>query len=125
MNEISVYVVTGFLGSGKTTFCNHLLNLPDWKKVNLLFLQFESGEEEFSCVHANCRVKCFPKRMLEQQLEEVIRQVAQAIETHPVDEIWVEWNSGTISTESFAFSATNSKKTFFAENHISCRCRQH
>ncbi|QNO16814.1 permease [Caproicibacterium amylolyticum] len=92
MNEISVYVVTGFLGSGKTTFCNHLLNLPDWKKVNLLFLQFESGEEEFSCVHANCRVKCFPKRMLEQQLEEVIRQVAQAIETHPVDEIWVEWN---------------------------------
>ena len=92
MEIIPVYVVTGFLSSGKTAFLNHLLNLPDWRRVNLQVFQFETGEQDFSCVHTHCRTMSFSKRMLEQQFNEVAAQVTASLQSQTPDEIWVEWN---------------------------------
>lgn len=92
MEKISVYVVTGFLSSGKTNFLNHLLNLADWQNTNLLVLQFESGEENFSCIHKHCRTQSFSKKMLEQQFAEIAAKISDCVQNHLTDEIWIEWN---------------------------------
>ena len=73
---IPIYVVTGFLDAGKTTFLNNLLNRRDWRDSRLLILQFETGEEAFVSRYHNRHSLAFPKRALEQAF----------------DEIWIEWN---------------------------------
>lgn len=45
---VPVYVVTGFLDAGKTTFLNRLLNKAPWREIPTLVVQFERGEEVFS-----------------------------------------------------------------------------
>lgn len=47
MRKCSVDLITGFLGSGKTTFINHILN--DYKKEEILIIQCEKGIEELRC----------------------------------------------------------------------------
>ncbi|WP_300346462.1 GTP-binding protein [Clostridium sp.] len=47
MRKCSVDLITGFLGSGKTTFINHILN--DYKKEEVLITQCEKGIEELRC----------------------------------------------------------------------------
>ena len=59
---IPVYVVTGFLYAGKTTFLNAMLNRYDRSKIKTLLLQFESGEEEFQGTNDYCICKCFSKK---------------------------------------------------------------
>ncbi len=91
---IPVYVVTGFLDAGKTTFLNNLLNRRDWRDVEILVVQFESGEEEFHSRHRNCKALIFPKKVLEQQPEKIAYQIQDYIERfeQTLDEIWIEWN---------------------------------
>ncbi|WMJ75893.1 MULTISPECIES: GTP-binding protein [unclassified Sedimentibacter] len=38
--SIPVYIATGFLDSGKTTFLNNLLNKNESKEINILVAQF-------------------------------------------------------------------------------------
>ncbi|KUK63626.1 MAG: Putative permease [Desulfotomaculum sp. 46_80] len=90
--HIPVYVVTGFLDAGKTTLLNKLLNDRELRDAQMLVLQFESGEEEFSSKYSNCSVMNFLARALEQNPEQVIEQVRDYLLNNPVDEIWVEWN---------------------------------
>ena len=56
--KIPVTVVTGFLGSGKTTLIRHLLGNADGKKLAVLVNEFGSegvdGEILRSCADANC-----------------------------------------------------------------------
>ena len=87
-----VYVVTGFLEAGKTTFLNHLLNRSDWRDVRLLLIQFETGEEEFQSRYDNCDTITFPKATLEQHSLQIVEQIHNYIQCHEIDEIWVEWN---------------------------------
>lgn len=44
---IPIYVVTGFLGAGKTTALNNLLNKRDAQDIQILVIQFECGEADF------------------------------------------------------------------------------
>lgn len=90
--DIPVYVVTGFLDSGKTTFLNNLLNRRDWQDVSILVVQFEAGEEEFHSKHGNCDHLLFSKRTLDQQPEQVIREISDYIQICQPEEIWMEWN---------------------------------
>ncbi|ROR23954.1 hypothetical protein EDD66_11285 [Mobilisporobacter senegalensis] len=90
--KIPVYVVTGFLDGGKTTFLNNLLNKKDWKEISILVIQFESGEEDFHGRHNNCHKISFPKKTLEQQQKQIIDEILQNIQEHEPDEIWIEWN---------------------------------
>lgn len=92
---IPVYVVTGFLDAGKTTFLNNLLNRNDWRDIKILVLQFEAGEEEFHSQFNNCDSITFPKKALEQQPEQIAKQIGAYIHTNEIDEIWIEWNGVT------------------------------
>lgn len=89
---IPVFVVTGFLDSGKTTFLNHMLNSKDARNVRLLVIQFESGEEEFHSKYQNCRCLCFVKKDLEQRSQQIVCRISDAIQSREFDEIWIEWN---------------------------------
>ncbi|MPW26731.1 permease [Alkalibaculum sp. M08DMB] len=92
--SIPVYVVTGFLDSGKTTFLNILLNRRDWKDIRILIIQFETGEEVFQSQNGNCHKISFPKKVLEQQPKQIISQINGYLQSHEeeLDEIWIEWN---------------------------------
>src|SRR6201991_5375946 len=56
--KVPVTVVTGFLGSGKTTLIQHLLANPNGKKIAVLVNEFGSegvdGEILKSCADENC-----------------------------------------------------------------------
>lgn len=96
---IPVYVVTGFLDSGKTTFLNHLRDLRDWQNVRILVLQFEAGEEAFS--HHDCDHILFSKKDLERQPDQIVRQIHGLIQSRgqEIDEIWIEWNGVAMLSE--------------------------
>lgn len=89
---LPIYVVTGFLDAGKTTFLNDLLNRSDWQDFKILLIQFENGEEEFHSRYGNCHSLTFPKKVLEQLPEQIIQQIGGYIQSHELDEIWIEWN---------------------------------
>lgn len=89
---IPVYVVTGFLDSGKTTFLNHLLNRRDWRDVRIIVIQFETGEEDFQSRYGNCPSVSFPKKMLEQQPAQIVEQIRGLLQSRELDELWIEWN---------------------------------
>jgi cobalamin biosynthesis protein CobW len=61
LTKIPVTVVTGFLGSGKTTLIQHLLRNPNGKKLAVLVNEFGSegvdGDILKSCADANCPVE--------------------------------------------------------------------
>lgn len=98
---IPVYVVTGFLDAGKTTFLNRTLNRRDWESVKMLLIQFESGEEEFQSLYHNCYRLTFSKKALEQQKEQIAKSIRSLLEEHETnfDEIWVEWNGVVLFSE--------------------------
>ncbi|WP_347489233.1 permease [Desulfoscipio sp. XC116] len=95
MPVIPVFVVTGFLDAGKTTLLNKLLNNRGLRDAQMLVLQFESGEEEFSSRYRNCHVINFPKRLLEQHTKQIPEEIYNYLLKNPVDDIWVEWNGVT------------------------------
>lgn len=92
---IPVYVVTGFLYAGKTTFLNAMLNRYDRSKIKTLLLQFESGEEEFQGTNDYCICKCFSKKELEGPPDQMIREIYRCVKEQAPDEIWIEWNGVT------------------------------
>lgn len=89
---LPVYVVTGFLDAGKTTFLNKLLNRRDWRETRIIVVQFETGEEEFHSRYDNCEHIAFPKKILEQQSQQIVEQIRDRILSGEFDEIWIEWN---------------------------------
>lgn len=86
---IPVYVVTGSLDAGKTTFLNNILGK---RRARALVIQFEDGEEAFSCSYAGHRKIIIPRRLLEQHQEQIISQIYQEAQNELWEEIWVEWN---------------------------------
>lgn len=92
MNAIPVFVVTGFLDSGKTTFLNFLMNKREWRDYTILVIQFETGEMELQNHYHNCHSLSFPKKVLEQQPRHIIEQIQNSVRSHHFDEIWIEWN---------------------------------
>jgi uncharacterized membrane protein YraQ (UPF0718 family) len=89
---IPVFVVTGFLDAGKTTFLNQLLNKRDYRDVRTLVLLFEAGEEALNCRYQNCESLALSKRILEEKPTQIILQIRSVIESSAPDEIWIEWN---------------------------------
>ncbi len=89
---IPVYVVTGFLDAGKTTFLNTLLNKYNWQDIKMLVVQFETGEEEFRSCYRNCQFISFPKKTLEQQPLQIVEEILEVLRVYTPDEIWIEWN---------------------------------
>lgn len=92
--RIPVFVITGFLDAGKTSLLNRLLN-HKMREVRLLLIQFESGEEEFSCRYHNCDVLGFSKKDLEQRPMQIARRIGSYFREQEADEVWIEWNGAT------------------------------
>lgn len=92
MTMLPVYVVTGFLDAGKTTFLNELLSHREWKNTQILVVQFEAGEEEFKTRYKNCHWLSFPNRALINESLQIARKIKNSIESNHFDEIWIEWN---------------------------------
>jgi uncharacterized membrane protein YraQ (UPF0718 family) len=96
--KIPVYVVTGFLGAGKTSFLNTLLNMDNWQDIKILVIQFEGGEENFSCGHGKCASLGFSKKALDAGPEKIAFEIAACLQKagdRPFQEIWIEWNGMT------------------------------
>lgn len=87
--EIPVYLITGSLDAGKTTFLNNILKK---RRTRALVFQFEDGEEAFSCAHRGHRSIIIPRRQMEQQPGQTTNQIYGIIQTGGWEEIWVEWN---------------------------------
>lgn len=99
--SVPVYVITGFLESGKTTLLNQLLEQQDTPRPQRLVVQFETGIEELS-PDLDCDLMVVPKRILEQEPKKVVHQLQQYLQNTTVDEIWVEWNGITPITELYS-----------------------
>ncbi|MDD4369305.1 MAG: permease, partial [Oscillospiraceae bacterium] len=99
MAVIPVYVVTGFLDAGKTTFINQLFNHPAWKDRELLLLQFERGEATITSRSSRLQLLQFNQREVEENAGDLAfrigRQLADYQQRHEgrdYEEIWIEWN---------------------------------
>lgn len=97
--HIPIYVITGFLDSGKTSFLNKVLNTEEASYTQTLLIQFESGEEDFNNKNDNCSVITFSKNMLENNLDTIVKDVYTYLLKNTVDEIWIEWNGVTPFSE--------------------------
>lgn len=90
-SHVPVFVVSGFLDAGKTTFLNKLFGSSAFQDRQILALLFETGEEELCC-GPDCRCLSFSRRELEQKKGEILRAVRAELEKRMPDELWVEWN---------------------------------
>lgn len=89
--SIPVYVVTGFLESGKTTFLNNFLNKSYSKNKKILILQFEEGEVDFKSNYNNCRI-FFPIVTFEKDKKRITNDIHHTLTKGSYDEVWIEWN---------------------------------
>lgn len=95
MQQVPVYVVTGFLGEGKTTFLNGLLNHPSVRKIKTLLIQFENGEESFYDNNSNFKIININKKDLEQREDSIAGEIYEKIEDYKPNQVWIEWNGVT------------------------------
>ena len=89
----SVYILTGFLDSGKTTLLSRLIKKRQSKK--LLIIQFEEGEEELefsSSEYQNHKHLIFSKKEIDTDFDALTDKITMEIEIGNYDEIWIEWN---------------------------------
>ncbi|WP_395017852.1 permease [Robinsoniella peoriensis] len=84
-----LYVVAGFLDSGKTTFISRMLR--HCRRKEILVLQFEEGEQILYATQ-HCKLLGWTKKELEQSFERIADEICQIMQHQKFDEIWVEWN---------------------------------
>lgn len=90
-SRVPVYVVSGFLDSGKTTLLNDFLKNQD-PDCKILVLQFESGEEELREMPGQIATLCFSKQELEDSLWKIAGRIDACLRGQAFRWIWVEWN---------------------------------
>lgn len=84
-----LYVVAGFLESGKTTFITQML--CHCRKKEILVLQFEEGEQELKETK-HCKLLSWSKNELENSYSQIADDICRVLQHQKFDEIWVEWN---------------------------------
>ncbi|MFV0527848.1 MAG: permease [Lachnospiraceae bacterium] len=94
--NIPVYMVTGFLGGGKSTFINERLLAMQKKQTSAaplhhLIIQFEEGEIEISSAPGSKNV-IWSIRQLEEEPDKIAAALVSLICAQPYDSIWVECN---------------------------------
>ncbi|MBS7525100.1 permease [Fusibacter paucivorans] len=90
-----IYVVSGFLESGKTMLLNQLLSRSEWQSAKVGVVQFEMGETVLQgCVKS----LMFSMEQTMSQPELVAEQMAGLIASERPDALWIEWN-GMVAME--------------------------
>lgn len=92
-----VYVVTGFLDSGKTSLLNQLLSRRLESGHSLCCIQFEQGEqalEQDLIDRGNLDLLHFPVRKLQSGagMQQVSKQIYDYLLRNDPEELWIEWN---------------------------------
>ena len=90
--NVPIYVITGYLGAGKTTYLNKILSHKKNYEKNTLIIQFEDGEEEVEGNLINTTVLIISKREYEIYSTNISNKIYNVISDGNYDEIWVEWN---------------------------------
>lgn len=91
-----LYIVTGFLDSGKTTVINHILNTEESLARLIAVIQFEDGLESLQ-INGQGSVLDISIEQLSQP-EKVAQQMANFIRSQNFDEVWIEYN-GTMTMQ--------------------------
>ena len=89
----SVYILTGFLDSGKTTLLSRMIKQN--KNKRLLVIQFEEGEEELEFEPSEFQKYkhlIYSKKQLDTESDILTDEITMEIELGNYDEIWIEWN---------------------------------
>ena len=84
MKRIPVYIVTGFLSTGKTRFINHVL---PWRETTAGVVLMEEGMTAPACDH----VLTVPLAA-DGNIRGIAYLLRRYLREHPVGELWVEWN---------------------------------
>ncbi|MBE5960182.1 MAG: permease [Lachnospiraceae bacterium] len=88
-----VYVVTGYLDAGKTSFIQSVLELKKKRDKKILLLMFEEGEKKIEeRVKSKISVFSFGLCELEQNITDVRNEIRTIVLGQQYDEIWAEWN---------------------------------
>ena len=88
--EVPVYLFTGFLGSGKTTFIQDLLEGDDFNAgERTLLLLCEEGDVELK-PEAFASPNVFIERIKQEDLE--TKRLAALAEKHKVERVIIEYN---------------------------------
>lgn len=88
--NVPIYIVTGFLDAGKTTFINE--RIRDRQDKFLLLLQFESGDEDLNIVSDRHEVMKFNKKQMEEQPASIVAEMNAVLSERTPEEIWIEYN---------------------------------
>lgn len=95
--KINVEIVTGFLGAGKTTFINSLLQESQVEGEKIIVFQLENGIVQISqSKDKNYPVKCIKIKSIEEFEENMVHE----IEKYKPNRIIIEYN-GTFSMDDF------------------------
>lgn len=91
VSTIPIFVVTGFLSSGKTTFINQQIKLRKMPYATLVI----SGEDDISHHNLDTLSIQLDNTMTPEQVKTVAHTIQDVIQKKPVREIWLEWNGMT------------------------------
>ncbi len=102
MFEVPVYLITGFLESGKTTFIKEVLESPDFADgAKTILLQCEEGEEEYDkALYARHNVEVVNVEDEEELTPEFLEKLHKE---HKPQRVFIEFN-GMWDSEKFATS---------------------
>lgn len=91
---VPIFVITGFLDSGKTELLNTLLLQQGSKSARLLVLQFELGDAALRVPGALCVSRSFTPALTQEDPRRIASEIGNVIaeQKEPFAEIWVEWN---------------------------------
>lgn len=99
MLEVPVYVITGFLESGKTTFIKEVLESPDFADgEKTLLILCEEGEESYdvkACLRHNIEIET-----IEEESDLTLEKMDELQRTHKPKRVFVEFN-GTWDAQKF------------------------
>lgn len=90
--SIPIYVVSGFLGSGKTSVINDCLRLRADGEKKIAMLQFEAGNTSCDVAGKHLVLLKISRKQFDDQYEQVCEYVQGVLLLHLVDEVWIEWN---------------------------------
>ncbi len=97
--KMPVYIVTGYLDAGKTSFIHSVFQSKQNREKKILFLLFEEGEEKMEktdeLMTKELTIMPFEIYELQRNLTAVRKRIQDIIKRETFDEIWVEWNGMT------------------------------
>lgn len=85
MERTPIYIVTGFLSTGKTTVMNYLLKRRYGKKICVVQM-----EEGMTAPQQDCVVTL--PLLTKDTAKEIAYRLRNCVTAHAVSEVWLEWN---------------------------------